>query len=225
MNEGKPRKRARRNGRSPKKILDCEGPSTPQPSIDEVDDGPTRIGKIFDLDGLNEVSKVLIDSSVKICCAPHAILFRYNLLEPKTWEDGPIEVTFSNGKKTLSCYYVELGSNLLRVALVSDTYIRNVILSIKQTTERGMELRLTSNRRCVLLRAGSIVADAKIHSDHDIDYVLLDDIEPDLKVPFLQRCSSQHNSSATMLKLPCFSMLVLRGRPRPRLTVDSRGTL
>ena len=89
-----------------------------------------------------DACKVLIDSSVNICCAPHAILFHYNLLEPKKWEDGPIEVTLPNEKKTLSCYYVELGRNLLRVALVSE--IRNVILSIKQTNERGMEVRFTS---------------------------------------------------------------------------------
>jgi hypothetical protein len=199
MNDGKAsRKRARRNGRSPKKILETDAPHTPQDGSEveprnklwtvnsDATHLPTSVAigrTFFEMKDLDDCCKVLIDSSVKICCAPHAILFRYNLLEPKTWEDGPIEVTFANEKKSLSCFYVELGRNLLRVALVSE--IRNTILSIKQTTERGMEVRLTNNRRCLLLRAGSIVADAKICSTDDLDYVHLKDIEPDLDIPLL----------------------------------------
>jgi hypothetical protein len=63
--------------------------------------------------------------------------------------------------------------------------IRNTILSIKQTNERGMEVRFTSNRRCVLFRAGSIIADAKISSVDDVDFVLLPFIEPDIKSDLL----------------------------------------
>ena len=46
-------------------------------------------------------------------------------------------------------------------------------------------MRFTSNRRCVLFRAGSIVADATICSVGDVDFVFLPFIEPDIKSDLL----------------------------------------
>ena len=54
---------------------------------------------IYEMEEIHEAGRVLIDSFVKICCAPYSILLLYNLLEPKRWKDGAIEVSLPNGKK------------------------------------------------------------------------------------------------------------------------------
>ena len=176
---------------------------------EETDDSPEtkKRGDEFEIsdEDIEEAGKVVISSFINISCAPLAILLRYNLLEPQAWEDGPVEISLSNnGKKTFSYYYVSLGRNLLKVGLVSG--IRNTILSIKQCCERGNNILFTHNRHAifganpsgddfatvvgsrylVFSRSAESSVTAEINTRGDVDeYVLLESIEPDLKVPLL----------------------------------------
>lgn len=164
----------------------------------------------FKKEDIEATGRIVIDSRVNISCASYAILLKYNLLEPKPWEDGPIEVNFGNGQKTMSYFYVELGRILLTVALVSG--INNTLFSTKQANDRGKHVFLTCDRRCYLMDYGSNLRNsedifmrvkgskshvpvmevcAKIRSKDGLDYVRLEDLDKEIGFSIKDRITTK----------------------------------
>lgn len=104
---------------------------------------------LFSDDEIENSGKVVIDLNVNVHCAPLAILFKFNLLEPKRWEEMSKMVVFGDGRQQVeSFFYVELGHVLMRVALVSG--IKTTFFSVKQANEQGIDIIVTSDRRLIL---------------------------------------------------------------------------
>ena len=116
---------------------------------DKIENSCTEENPLFSDDEIENSGKVVIDLNVNVHCAPLAILLKFNLLEPKRWEEISKMVVFGDGRQQVeSFFYVELGHVLMRVALVSG--IKTTFFSVKQANEQGIDITVTSDRRLIL---------------------------------------------------------------------------
>ena len=97
-------------------------------------------------DILAKAGKLILNSHVEVSCAPYLILYFFNTLTPKRWEEERV-VVFANGEKHVSTCFVEMGHYLGRVALLSS--VQTCLFSMKEAACRGIDVCITSSGRCI----------------------------------------------------------------------------